>query len=223
MLSADKKVVIFDLDGTILDTIEDIAGAVNRASATFGYPSRTVSEIQSFLGNGSLVLMRRTLGEDADDEIWKKVRTVFRTEYQTGMYNHTKPYEGIKELLSELRALGATVMVVTNKDDRSAVPMIEHFFGDLVQHCRGVRGDNDRKPNPQVTLELLESLGYTPNQALLVGDGMADLEVSKNAGIEYIPVGYGYTASEKLFANCGKTPAKDVSELRRILLSYFEK
>lgn len=223
MLSADKKVVIFDLDGTIIDTIADIAAAVNRALDSFGYPSRTVAEIQSYLGNGSLMLMRRALGGNADDELCKAVRVRFRSEYEAHMYDLTSPYDGIKELMAELRSAGAVLAVITNKDDRCAVPMIEHYFGDLVQHVRGVRGDNDRKPNPEVTLSLLEALGVSPDEALLVGDGMADLNVSKNAEIDYIPVGYGYTPADRLFAECGKTPVKDVSSLRDVLMSYFKK
>lgn len=220
-MSSAKKIVIFDLDGTIIDTIADIAAAVNRALAAYGYPSRTVAEIQSFLGNGSLMLMRCAIGEAVDDELCKKVRAQFRIEYEKGMFDLTEAYGGIAELMQELRSRGATVAVVTNKDDRCAVPMIEHYFGDLVQICRGVRGDTDRKPNPEVTLCLLAEHGFTPEEALFVGDGMADLNVSKNANIDYIPVGYGYTSSEKLYSQCGKTPCPDVESLRRELISFF--
>ncbi len=220
-MSSAKKIVIFDLDGTIIDTIADIAAAVNRALASFGFPARTVAEIQSFLGNGSLMLMRRALGGEADDELCLSVRARFRTEYETGMFDLTRAYDGIAEMMQELRLKGAVIAVVTNKDDRCAVPMIKHFFSDLVQVCRGVRGDNDRKPNPEVTLNLLAEHGFTPDEALFVGDGMADLNVSKNANIDYIPVGYGYTSSEKLFSECGKNPCPDVESLRRELISYF--
>lgn len=216
-----KKIVIFDLDGTIIDTIADIAAAVNRALEFFGYPARTVAEIQSFLGNGSLMLMKRALGFDADDGFCKKVRERFRAEYEKGMLDRTAPYDGIVGVFELLRSKNAVIAVVTNKDDKNAVPMIKHFFGELVDVCRGVRGDNDRKPNPEVTLSLLESLGFTPEEALFVGDGMADLNVSKNANIDYIPVGYGYTSPEKLFEGCGKTPCPDVVSLGRELISYF--
>ena len=99
--------------------------------------------------------------------------------------------------------------------------MIKHYFGDLVHICQGVTGDNDRKPNPKVTLSVLSQFGVTPDEALFVGDGMPDLMVSKNGGIDFVPVGYGYTPSEKLFSESGKTVAEDVKSLRYELLKYF--
>ncbi len=223
MSLTDKKLIIFDLDGTILDTIADIAAAVNRSLVAFGYPTHSVSDIQGFLGNGSLMLMKRALGGDADESLCKAVRERFRTEYVAGMFDLTSPYEGMTELLTELKSRGATLAVVTNKDDKCAVPMTEYYFEGLFAACRGVRGDNDRKPNPELTLNLIASLGFTPDEALFVGDGMADVNVSKNAKIDLVPVGYGYTPSERLFEACGIIPAKDVSELRDRLLGYFPK
>ena len=218
----NKKVVIFDLDGTILDTIGDITAAVNRALAFYGYKGRTVDEITSYLGNGSLMLIRRALPNGGSDEFCKEVRTRFRAEYESHMYDLTIPYEGAVELLSELASLGIKTAVVTNKDDRAAVPMIKHYFGDTVCRCRGVRADTDRKPSPDITLSVLDELGFTPDEALFVGDGMADLNVAKNCGIDYIPVGYGYTPSEKLFDECGITPVESISELREEIMKRIK-
>lgn len=217
----NKKAVIFDLDGTVIDTIRDIAGAVNRAANAFGFPSHSVSEVTSFLGNGSLVLMRRVTNVFDNDALCLEVRERFREEYEAHMYDLTAPYDGIAELLSALREKGAKIAVITNKDDHCAVPMIERFFGGLVDVCRGVRADNDRKPNPSVTLSVLESLGVTPDEALFVGDGMADVNVAKNCGIELVPVGYGYTSREKLLAETGIEPAMTVAELSERLLGRF--
>lgn len=216
-----KKAVIFDLDGTIIDTIKDIAGAVNRALAFFGYSERTVEEVQSFLGNGSLMLIYRAIGKEVSEEHCKEVRNLFRAEYEKGMYNLSKPYEGIVELLSELGEKGIKIAVVTNKDHRCAEPMIKHYFGDLVHVCKGVTCDSDRKPNPNTTLAVIEEFGISVDDALFVGDGRADYEVSKNSGIEFIPVAYGYTPQEKLFSMCGKMAADDVTSLRRELLRYL--
>lgn len=221
-MKSNKKIVIFDLDGTIIDTIGDITAAVNRALAKYGYPPRRVDEVQSFLGNGSLVLMRRCLPNGGDDDFCREVRRHFRAEYEAHMYDLTYPYEGIAELIDELNRKGVASAVITNKDDRCAVPMIKHYFGDRFGCVRGVRTDFDRKPNPEVTLSVVAGLGFTPDQALFVGDGMADLKVSENAGIDFIPVGYGYTDPERLFAECGKQPVADVASLRRELLKYFD-
>lgn len=218
----NKKIVFFDLDGTIIDTIADIAAAVNRALAAFGYPARTVAEVQSFLGNGSLMLIRRALPNGGDDELCLTIRSRFREEYESDMYSNTEPYEGISQIFAELSNFGVKIAVITNKDHRCAVPMIKRYFGDAVDICRGVTGDTDRKPNPETTLSVLSELGMTPDEALFVGDGMADLNVSKNIGIDFIPVGYGYTSSEKLLSQCQKQPVADVSSLRRELMQYFD-
>ena len=212
---------MFDLDGTVLDTIADIAAAVNRALAAFGYPERSVAEVQSFLGNGSLMLIKRALPADTADEHCIEIRARFRKEYEADMYSNTKPYEGIPQMLAELASHGAKIAVVTNKDHRNAVPMIKHYFGDSVQSVIGVSGDSDRKPNPENTFKVLAQLGVTAEEALFVGDGMADLRVSENSGIDFVPVGYGYTSPEILLAQSGKRVMEDVSSLRRELLGYF--
>lgn len=218
----NKKIVIFDLDGTILDTIGDITAAINRALSKYGFPPRTVSETQSFLGNGSLMLMRRATSGKASDELCYEIRELFRQEYSQNMCDSTTVYGGICELIDELSDRGIASAVVTNKDEKSAIPMIKHYFGDRIACVRGVRADNDRKPNPENTLSVIASLGFTPDQALFIGDGIADFEVSKNAEIDFIPVGYGYTPSEKLQSLCGKTPCPTVSSLRDEILKYLE-
>lgn len=215
----NKKAVIFDLDGTIIDTIRDIAAAVNRAANAFGFPSHSVEQVTGFLGNGSLMLMRRVTNVFDNDELCLAVRERFRREYETHMLDLTVPYDGIAELFSALRERNVKIAVVTNKDDHCAVPMIEHYFGGLVDITRGVRNDTDRKPNPEVTLSVLEQLGVSPDEALFVGDGMADVNVSKNCGIEIVPVGYGYTSAEKLLQETGVAPAMTVDELTKRLLS----
>jgi len=220
-----KKAVIFDLDGTILDTIGDIAYAVNSALEFYGFPHRTEEEVKGFIGNGSLMLIRRALSDENaekfDDSFVKEVRAKFREEYQNHMLDKTYPYEGITELVDELKSMGILSAVVTNKDDGSAVPMIKHYFGNRFDFVRGVRSFNERKPNPDLTLSLLSEWGVTPDQAIFVGDGMADLLVSKACGIDYIPIGYGYTEPKRLFAECQKNPVCDVASLRDEILKYL--
>ena len=219
-MKPNKKAVVFDLDGTVLDTIADIAAAVNRALAAFGFKERTVKEVQSFLGNGSLMLIKRATGVFDNEDLCLTVRARFREEYEKDMCNLTKPYDGMCGLLSELCKKGIKVAVVTNKDHKCACPMIEHYFGDTVHICKGVGTDTERKPNPENTLWVLSQLGVAPDDAVFVGDGMADLQVSNNAGVDFLPVGYGYTSPEKLFSECGTAPAMDVPALARALWEY---
>lgn len=216
-MKSNKKIIIFDLDGTILDTIGDITAAVNYALDVYGDPPRSVDEVKSFLGNGSLVLMRRSLKNGGDDELCKEVRTHFRAEYERCMLDKTKAYDGIAELVDWLNERGVVSVVLTNKDDKNAVPMIKHYFGDRFAFVRGVRTDTDRKPNPEVALSILEKFGFSPDEALVIGDGMADLDLAKNAGIDFLPIGYGYTDPSRLLEECGSRPVTDVESLRREL------
>lgn len=216
-MKSNKKIIIFDLDGTILDTIGDITAAVNYALDVYGDPPRSVDEVKSFLGNGSLVLMRRSLKNGGDDELCKEVRTHFRAEYERCMLDKTKAYDGIAELVDWLNERGVVSVVLTNKDDKNAVPMIKHYFGDRFAFVRGVRTDTDRKPNPEVALSILEKFGFSPDEALVIGDGMADLDLAKNAGIDFLPIGYGYTDPSRLLEECGIRPVTDVESLRREL------
>jgi phosphoglycolate phosphatase len=216
-MKSNKKIIIFDLDGTILDTIGDITTAVNYALDVYGDPPRSVDEVKSFLGNGSLVLMRRALKNGGDDELCKEVRTHFRAEYERCMLDKTKAYDGIAELVDWLNERGVVSVVLTNKDDKNAVPMIKHYFGDRFAFVRGVRTDTDRKPNPEVALSILEKFGFSPDEALVIGDGMADLDLAKNAGIDFLPIGYGYTDPSRLLEECGIRPVADVESLRREL------
>ena len=217
-MKSNKKIIIFDLDGTVLDTIGDITAAVNSALAVYGDPPRSVEEVKSFLGNGSLMLMRRALKNGGDDALCKEVRTHFRAAYEKCMLCQTVAYSGIVELIDELNERGIVSVVLTNKDDKSAVPMIKHYFGDRFAFVRGVRTDTDRKPNPEVALSILKEFGFTPDEALIVGDGMADLNLAKNASIDFLPIGYGYTDPNRLLDECGTEPVSDVNALRRELL-----
>lgn len=220
-MSLADKAVIFDLDGTVLDTVPDLAFALNKALAAFGYPTHSQDAVKGFLGNGSFVLVRRALPEEAPDSAVATVRARFREEYEKNEVEKTTAYSGMAELLAELSSLGIKTAVVTNKDEKNAVPIIDHFFGRTVGVCRGVREDSERKPNPKVTLSVLESFGVSPENAVFVGDGFADYETAKNCGIRFVPVGYGYTDFKLLYEKSGVAPMRDVAELRAELLEIL--
>lgn len=216
-MKSNKKIVIFDLDGTILDTIDDIAAAVNYALSLYGNLQRSVDEVKSFLGNGSLMLIRRALQNGGDDEFCKEVRTHFRAEYEKRMLEQTVPYDGIAEIVDRLNEKGIISVVLTNKDDKNAVPMIKHYFGDRFALVRGVRADGERKPSPDVALSILAHFGFTTDEALIVGDGMADMNLAKNANIDFLPIGYGYTDPKRLYDECGTEPVSSAEALKTAL------
>lgn len=220
-MKPNKKAVVFDLDGTVLDTIADIAAAVNRALKAFGFAEKSVSQVQSYLGNGSLMLIKRAIENFDDEELCLSVRSRFREEYERDMCNLTKPYDGMVELMAELSRKGVKTAVVTNKDHHSAVSMINHYFGETVHITKGVVADGERKPNPQNTLSVLEELGVTVDESVFVGDGMADLMVSKACLMDFIPVSYGYTSAEKLKNESGREAVPTVEQLRNELLKHI--
>ncbi len=217
-----KRAVVFDLDGTVLDTIRDLAVSLNRALDAFGYETHSVDTVRSYVGNGFRMLVRRALPEGCDDGVIDAVCARFKEEYSSHLVEFTEPYEGMPELIAELSESGISVAVVTNKDDSCAGPIIRHFFGDSVAICRGVRVDSDRKPSPTVTLSVLSELGVAPSDAFFVGDGIADFETAKNCGIEFIPLGYGFTQPEVLSGLCGKRCIMTVSNLREELFSLLQ-
>ncbi len=214
-----NKAVIFDLDGTVLDTVGDIADALNLALAAFGYGEHTVERVKSFIGNGSYRLIRRALPESAPESAVLAVRARYIKEYSNATAVKTAPYPQMAELLLELKEAGIKTAVLTNKDDLHAQGLVKSFFGDSVDICRGVREDSEKKPNPAPALSILKTFGVLPENALLVGDGLADYETAKNCGIAYIPVGYGYTPTEVLLCKCGTQPVTAVSELKNEIFS----
>ena len=220
-MSRADKAVIFDLDGTLLDTIKDLTRAVNFALEKFGYPLRTAAEVRSFIGNGALVLMSRASGEPADSPRCAELRRAFGESYRENLCVDTVPYEGMTGLVASLAASGVATAVVSNKDDECVKRLIDRFFGDNIAYARGTRSQAERKPCPDLVFEVLKKLGRTPENALLVGDGRSDIGVAKNAGVRVAPVAYGYTDPEVLYGLSGKKPAADSSELAEIIGAFL--
>lgn len=220
-MAESKRIAIFDLDGTILDTIGDITASANRALSALGYKRRTVAEIRSFIGNGALVLMSRAAGLAPESEECRKLRMRFTQEYREHPFDNTRPYDGIAELIEKLNSRGVFVAVVSNKDDECVQTIIPHFFGGNIKISRGVRVESERKPNPEPTLALLALAGFTPSETVFIGDGKADFLTAQNCGIDHIPVGYGYTDPSVLFDLCGRGPFMTVSDLAEYLDSVF--
>ena len=216
-MSRADKAILFDLDGTLLDTIGDLAAAVNASLSKNGFPERTVAEVKSFIGNGSLVLMSRAAGVPADGAQCALLRRDFISAYRASLCVFTKPYPGMPELVGRLHSAGVKLAVVSNKDDDCVKKLISSFFGECFDAARGTLSQSERKPDPSVTLGVISSLGTEPRRCAFVGDGRADAAVSKNAGVPFIPVGYGYTDPEALLALSGVSPARDVNALSKAL------
>ena len=216
-----KKAAIFDLDGTLLDTLPDLTSAVNRATAKLGLPAHTCADVRSFIGNGALVLMSRASGLYVKSDECRDLRIDFTAEYKKHLFDNTLPYEGIPELVKKLAGSGVSVAVVSNKDDACVQILMNEFFGGDIKISRGVRDESERKPDPKTTFEVLCRLGITPDQAVFIGDSRTDQRTAAASGIDHIPVSYGYTDADVLRDFCGVDPVPDVKTLSERLYKLF--
>ena len=184
--------VLFDLDGTLLDTLEDICGAANHTLRELGYPERTLAEMRRFVGNGAEMQMRRALGADADEETVAKALALYKPYYAAHCQIKTKPYAGVLELMAALKAEGFRLAVVSNKPDEAVRPLVAKHFGALADIAMGETAQRRRKPAPDMVNDALAALGADKSRAVYVGDSEVDIETARNAGIPCISVTWGF-------------------------------
>ena len=195
------KAVIFDLDGTLLNTIEDLKNATNHALTAFGYPARTTEEMKHFAGRGVRYMVAKALPGGEDNPQFEDVFNCFRPYYEAHCMDLTAPYPGIGDLLARLRQAGCKTAVVTNKIQSAADELIHDLFPDIPL----VVGDSPavkRKPAPDGVWLALEKLGVDRADAAYVGDSNIDYETAKNAALPCLSVLWGFRTREELVA-CG--------------------
>ena len=185
------QTAIFDLDGTLLDTLEDLFRAVNQALSAHTLPTRTRDEVKSFVGNGVEMLIRRALPAGSDEALTLSVLADFKATYAAICKDNTRPYEGILPLLTSLREKGIRRAVVSNKFDAATKALCADYFGDLVEVAIGERADIRKKPAPDTVMQALGELGVPAEGAVYVGDSDVDIETAKNCGMACISVAWG--------------------------------
>ncbi len=184
--------VIFDLDGTILDTLEDLTDGVNYALTECGYPVRTIDEVRSFVGNGIRKLIERALPSGTPEAEIDRVHGIFSPYYKAHCDVKTKPYDGIPALLRKLRDAGIRTTVLSNKGDFAVQPLVQQYFPDLFTLALGERPGVPRKPAPDAVFEILGRLGVDKSDAVYIGDSDVDIETAQNAGLPCISVDWGF-------------------------------
>ena len=190
---------IFDLDGTLLNTLGDLCDSVNCAMLRHGFPAVTEEQTRQRVGNGVRRLIERCIPENKCTEAMVDIcLDEFRTAYNERMMNRTQPYDGILPLLRALKKAGVAVGVLSNKYDVAAKGLIRHYFGDLVQITHGERPGIPRKPDPTSTLALLRELGGNPATTLYIGDSAVDMQTAKNAGLTAVGVTWGFRPADEL-------------------------
>ncbi|MBR2860469.1 MAG: HAD family hydrolase [Clostridia bacterium] len=210
-----KKAVVFDLDGTLLDTLEDLYLSVNYALEKLSYPLRTREEIRAFVGNGVANLILRALPENAPD--FEECLKIFKEHYSLHSEDHTAPYNKVIEMLDALNEKNIPCAVVSNKFDGAVKRLCEKYFGSRITFALGERPDFARKPAPDGVFIALDELKVKKEDALYVGDSEVDVLTAKNANIDCVCVLWGFRDKEELVRAGGTTFAETVEELTKII------
>ncbi len=208
--------VIFDLDGTLLDTLEDLCDSVNFALRLHDFPERTLDEVRSFVGTGIKNLIKKSVGEEADGETVDAVLDTFKNHYKDHSADKTGPYEGIPELLSMLKEKEIPAAVVSNKVDIAVQMLVKGYFEGLIEVAVGELEGINRKPCPDTVFLAMEKLGC--KHPVYVGDSEVDVETAKNAGLDGVFVSWGFRSEEQLRAAGAEVVVNSAKELLEVLL-----
>ena len=198
------QTAVFDLDGTLLDTLEDLYLATNAALESHSLPRRSRDEVRMFVGNGVEMLIRRAVPSDTDEKTTLAVLADFKTTYAAICEDHTRPYDGILDMLRALREKGIRVAVVSNKFDAAVKQLCQKYFGDLVEVAIGERAGVRKKPAPDTVYEALKELGMTATGAVYIGDSDVDIQTARNCGMPCISVAWGLRDKDFLLQSGAK-------------------
>ena len=193
-----KHAVIFDLDGTLLNTLGDLRAATNHALEVRGLPPHSMEEIRQFIGNGIRLLICRAMPEGTPEAEIDAALDDFKAYYAAHIHDRTVPYDGIPQLLTALRKRGIKVAVLSNKIDSASQQLIEYFFPGKTDVVFGEHVGVPRKPDPTSCRMVMQRLGVQPEQALYVGDSGTDMQTAKNAGLYAVGVTWGFRSKEVL-------------------------
>ncbi len=198
------KAVIFDLDGTLLDTLEGLMDSVNYALKRLGYPTRTIGEIRTFVGNGVAKLIERAIPKGTENPNFEKCLEIFKEHYSRTMQEKTQPYFGIIELLRELKTKGIKIGVVSNKYDLAVKELCNQYFPELIDLAVGESPTCRPKPMTDGINKILAEFNLTKDEILYIGDSEVDIQTAKNAQIEFLTVSWGFRETDYLLNNGAK-------------------
>ncbi|MBR3580883.1 MAG: HAD family hydrolase [Lachnospiraceae bacterium] len=211
--------VIFDMDGTVLNTLEDLTDAVNHVFSQFDLPPRSIDEYRKFFGNGIGYAMKCAAPEGTPDTLINKMIPVFREYYDMHCLDKTKPYDGILELMKSLKTKGYKMAIVSNKIDSAVKELNDRFFSDYVSVAIGEKAKVRRKPAPDTVIAALKELHSERSEAVYIGDSEVDLQTSRNAGLPCIAVLWGFRDRDYLTENGAVTFAENPADVLSVLES----
>ena len=212
------KAVLFDMDGTLLDTLEDLCDSTNHALAQMGYPLRGIEEIRRFIGNVAEKQIRRAVPEGTSEGKIMETLAAFRAYYQDHCQIKTKVYDGLLDVLSELKEKGVKMAVVSNKPDAAVKKLSREYFGDRLDYAIGPSDGVRCKPYPDMAEEALKALGVEKKDAVFVGDSEVDVQTGLNAGLDVIAVSWGFRSREVVIEAGASKIADNASELEKLIL-----
>ena len=217
------KTIIFDLDGTILNTLVDLKNAVNHGLKTRNLPEKDLEYVRNAIGNGTQVLIKRCCPEDISEEERAIVFATFKNYYLEHYADNTRPYEGIVGMLKKLKGQ-VKLGVVSNKDHDLVIKLINKEFPGLFDIVQGSYFDKPKKPNPYLIDKIIKENNLNKKDCLYVGDTNIDKESATNAGLDYLLVNYGYRTKEELEKMCPTdTSISSVDELYNSILLWVKK
>lgn len=212
------KLAIFDLDGTILDTLEDLADSVNYALAKSGFPLRTIDEVRRFVGNGIRSLMERAVPQGTEIAAIDVVHRDFTAHYKVHCADKTRPYDGINELIMRLREAGCKTAVVSNKADYAVQELCVQYFPGMFDFVVGERAGIRKKPAPDSVNEVLSVLEMEKENSVYIGDSEVDLATARNACMSCIAVSWGFRTVDVLKENGAELIVSEPENIAEIIL-----
>lgn len=215
------KAAIFDLDGTLLNTLEDVVNACNYALKKCNFKTHSIEEYKVFVGDGRSKLIERIVPDEykGNDEVKNNVLRLFDEYYSEHMLDMTKPYEGICEMLKSLKEKGVKLAVVSNKPDEFVGGIVKKYFGDTFEIVHGQRTNYPVKPDPTTVYEVIEYFGIKLNESIYVGDSNVDIYTAKNAKVKSIGVAWGFRGEEELREAGADYIVYDSNEITELILS----
>ena len=211
--------IVFDLDGTLLNTLEDLQDSVNFALERQSFPLRDLGEIRSFVGNGIRLLMERAVPENTDNETFEICFKDFCDYYKIHMEDKTAPYDGINDMLTNIKKAGFKTAIVTNKADFAAQDLCKRMFGENIDFVVGSSDDRPNKPAPDGVFYALEQLDSAIENTIFVGDADTDILTAKNAGLPSIGVLWGFRDREIIEEAGAEYIVENVKDLEKLLIS----
>ena len=211
------KAVVFDLDGTLLNTLEDLADATNWALRKNGMPERALEEVRQYVGNGVRKLIERAVPDGEENPLFEQTFDDFKRYYVVHCQDKTCLYDGVAEMLQALKARGFLLAIVSNKLQAGVDELYERYFKDTVAVAIGERPELQRKPAPDMVELALRELGVTKDEAVYVGDSDVDLQTARNSGLPCISVLWGFRDRKFLEAHAAETFAATPQDVVNLL------